>query len=185
MAYTDVKFKFKSVGKNVEIGSNVYFRYPELVSLGDNVIIDDFCYFTTSLDIGNFVHIGPHCSVIGGKDSKLIMRDFSGFSAGCRIICSSDDYTTGLTNPCIPQKYRSSGKSGIVELKKHAVLGTNTIIQPHVTLEEGAATGSGTLVRENLDPWSIYVGSPARKINKRDRESILTSEKEFIESLKN
>lgn len=26
---------------------NVYFRYPEEIEIGDNVIIDEFCYFTT------------------------------------------------------------------------------------------------------------------------------------------
>jgi galactoside O-acetyltransferase len=182
MAYTDVKFKFKSVGKNVEIGSNVYFRYPELVSIGDNVIIDDFSYFSTSLDIGNFVHIGPHCSVIGGKGSKLVMRDFSGLSAGCRVICSSDDYNSALTNPSVPAEFRGLSKSGVVELKKHAVLGTNTIVHPKVTIAEGSATGSGSVVLSDLEEWSIYVGSPVRKISERDRESILSMEKKFLES---
>jgi galactoside O-acetyltransferase len=107
MAFTDLKFKFKKIGNNVEIGSNVYFRYPELVEIGDNVIIDEFCYFTTALNIGNYVHIGPHCTSIGGRNSKLIMSDFSGLSAGCRIICGSDDYKNGLTNPNIPNEFTS------------------------------------------------------------------------------
>ena len=49
MGYTDVEYKFKKIGKNVQIGKNVYFRYPEEVEIGDNVIIDEFCYFTTKL----------------------------------------------------------------------------------------------------------------------------------------
>src|ERR1035437_7611191 len=102
MAYTDLNCKFKKIGKNVEIGRNVYFRYPDLIEIGDNVIIDDFCYFTAALQIESFIHIGPHCSIIGGKLGKLIMENFSGLSAGCRIICSSDDYLgSGLTNPTI------------------------------------------------------------------------------------
>ncbi|MHB0896064.1 MAG: acyltransferase, partial [Spirochaetales bacterium] len=82
MPYTDVEWKLKKIGKNVQIAKNVYFRYPEETIIGDNVIIDEFCYFTTSLTIGNNVHIAPMCSVIGGKSSKLIMEDFSGMAAG-------------------------------------------------------------------------------------------------------
>ena len=107
MSYTDVKYKFKKIGKNVQLGKNIYFRYPEKIEIGDNVIIDDFSYFSTSLVIEDYVHISPFCSVIGGIKSKLVMREFSGLSAGCRIICGSDDYSgIGLTNPTVTKKYR-------------------------------------------------------------------------------
>lgn len=183
MSYTDVEYKFKKIGKNVQIGKNVYFRYPELIEIDDNVIIDDFCYFTTALTIGNYVHIAPHCTCIGGRESKLIMGDFSGFSAGCRIICGSDDYLTGLTNPNIPSKYRGQTKIGNIEVGKHAVLGTNTVVHPLVKIGDGAATGSLSLVTKDLEAWSIYVGVPATKIKDRDRETILRLEKDFLNSI--
>lgn len=179
MAYTDLRYKLAKVGKNVEIGTNVYFRYPERVEIGDNVIIDEFCYFTTSVSIGDFVHIGPHCTSIGGRDSKLTMSDFSGLSAGCRIICGSDDYFTGLTNPNIPARFRGPVKSGEVFLGRHAVLGTSTVVHPAVRIEDGAATGSMALVTKSLEPWTVYVGIPAKEKGKRDRERILQLEQEF------
>lgn len=183
MAYTDVEYKFKRIGKNVSIGKYVYFRYPELVEIGDNVIIDEFCYFTSSLTIGNYVHIASHCTCIGGKNSKLIMSDFSGLSAGCRIICGSDDYLCGLTNPNIPFEFRGATKIGEVFIGKHAVLGTNTVVHPLVRINEGAATGSLTLVTKDLESWSIYIGSPAKKIKDRDRTTILKLESDFINYL--
>ena len=63
MSYTDVKYKFKKIGRNVQLGKNIYFRYPEKIEIGDNVIIDDFSYFSTSLVIEDYVHISPFCSV--------------------------------------------------------------------------------------------------------------------------
>jgi acetyltransferase-like isoleucine patch superfamily enzyme len=36
MPYTDFNFKFRKIGKNVEIGDNVYFKYPELIEIGNN-----------------------------------------------------------------------------------------------------------------------------------------------------
>ena len=185
MGYTDVKYKFKKIGKNVEIGRNVYFRYPELVEIGDNVIIDEFCYFTTSLIIESYVHIAPFCSVIGGKKSKLIMREFSGLSAGCRVVCGSDDYSgIGLTNPTVPKKYRVKSKATTVEIGKHAVLGTNCVVHPATNIGEGVAVGSMSLVTKDLEPWWVYIGIPSKKLKRRTMEIVKSLEKRFKEEIK-
>jgi acetyltransferase-like isoleucine patch superfamily enzyme len=177
MAYTDVNYKFKKIGKNVEIGDNVYFRYPELIEIGNNVIIDDFCYFSSKMVIEDFVHFGPHCSVIGGKDSGLIMRQFSGLSAGVRIICGSNDFLgEGLTNPTVPHKYRPNDVITTVEIEKHAIIGTSVVIHPGVKIGEGVAVGSMSLVTKSLDPWNIYMGQPAKFFKKRDKEKIIRFE---------
>jgi acetyltransferase-like isoleucine patch superfamily enzyme len=173
MSYTDVEYKFKKIGKNVQIGKNVYFRYPELVEIGDNVIIDDFCYFTTGLKIDDYVHIGPHCSSIGGKNCKLIMHSFSGLSAGVRVICASNDFLGGgLTNPTVPSEYRPSDKFSDVELKKHVIIGTSAIIYPGVIIEEGSAVGALGLVTKSLDEWGVFVGQPVKRIKDRPNEII-------------
>ena len=44
--FFDLK-KLKHIGKNVIIGKTVRIRRPELVEIGDNTIIDDFCYIST------------------------------------------------------------------------------------------------------------------------------------------
>ena len=53
-------------GKNVIIGKTVRIRYPELVRLGDNVIIDDFTYISTALECDDYVHISAGAKLIGG-----------------------------------------------------------------------------------------------------------------------
>ena len=180
MSYTDVKYKFKKIGKNVQLGKNIYFRYPEKIEIGDNVIIDDFSYFSTSLVIEDYVHISPFCSVIGGIKSKLVMREFSGLSAGCRIICGSDDYSgIGLTNPTVTKKYRIKSKSTTIEIGRHGVLGTNCVVHPGVKIGEGAAAGSMSLITKDVDPWWIYIGMPAKKFKKREKGKIVELEKQL------
>lgn len=181
--YTDLKFKLKKIGKNVYIGNNVYFRYPDVVEIGDNVIIDEFCYFTTAVIIDNNVHIGPSCTVIGGKSSTFIMKQFSGMAAGSRIICSSDDFIKDITNPTIPSKYRSNLKSGTVIIKEHGLLGTNTIVHPSITIGEGAGTGSGSIVTKDLDDWYIYIGQPCKKFKIRDKKNILMQAQKYLNDL--
>ena len=72
--------RLKSVGKNVIIGKTVRIRYPELVEIGDNVIIDDFVYISTSLKIHSYVHISSGCKIIGGKHSFVEFKEFSTLS---------------------------------------------------------------------------------------------------------
>ena len=57
----------KRLGKNVIIGKTVRIRYPELVEIGDNVIIDDFSYISTGLRIESYVHISSGAKIIGGR----------------------------------------------------------------------------------------------------------------------
>lgn len=184
MPYTDVEYKFKKIGKNVQIGRNVYFRYPNEVEIGDNVIIDDFCYFTTAVNLGNFIHISASCSVIGGKNSQFIMKDFSALGAGTRIICASDDFVKGPFGSPVPIEFRPNCKVSHVIIEKLAIIGTNSVIHPGVTVSEGAVTGSMTLVTKSLEPWGVYIGIPAKYIQSRDKESILKAEYEFLEYLK-
>ena len=170
--------RLRRCGRDVRIASNVIIKYPELVSVGDHVAIDDFCYITTALEIGDYVHIAALCSIIGGKESRCVMKDFSGLSAGCRIICASEDYLgSGLTNPTVPIEYRAKVHTSTVTLEKHAVLGTSCVVHPGVIVGEGAAVGSCSLVTKNLDPWRVYTGMPARPRGPRESAGILELEK--------
>lgn len=64
--------RLKSIGKNVIIGKTVRIRYPELVEIDDNVIIDDFTYISTALRIHSYVHISSGCKLIGGKKNRSL-----------------------------------------------------------------------------------------------------------------
>ena len=47
-------------------------------------------------------------------------------------------------------------------------IGARSVIMP-VTIGEGAVIGAGSFVNKDVEPWGIYVGSPARKIGERPR----------------
>ena len=180
MLYTDLEYKFKKIGKNVQIGRNVYFRYPSEVEIGDNVIIDDFCYFTTQVSIGNHCHIAPSCTVIGGREGRFVMEDFGGMSAGCRVVCGTDDYLEGLTNATIPAQFRGSATIGEVIMRRHAIVGTNSVLMPNIVVAEGTAVGAMSVVTQSTMPWKVYVGNPAKSLLPRNRKSIEEGERKFL-----
>ena len=75
-----------------------------------------------------------------------------------------------MAGPSVPAKYLKVPDEGFVHIKKYCVLGANTVILPNVTIGEGVSTGAMTLIRKDLEEWSIYSGNPARKIGPRDKE---------------
>lgn len=145
-------------------------------TIGDFSQIDDFVFLNAGdeIKIGRFVHISSFCSVSGG--GKFYMDDFSGFSAGVRVITGSDDFSGGfLTNPTVPCEYTCVKRSR-VHVGKHAIVGTNVIIFPGVTIGDGAAVGAGCIVRKNLEPWTVYAGQDCQPIKSRDKTSVLALE---------
>jgi len=154
----------------------------EAFHLGPFSQIDDFvfCFVGEGCRIGRNVHIASFCSIIGG--GECILEDFSGLSAGCRLITGSDDFTgPWLTNPTVPAEF-TNVKRGTVRLKRHAVLGTNVVVFPDVTIGEGAAVGAGAIVRKDLEPWTIYAGTNPKPVGKRDQDAILRKEQAYLAS---
>ena len=54
---------------------------------------------------------------------------------------------------------------------------------PGVHLTEGTAVGAMSLVRKSTEPWSIYLGNPAKKIKKRSKERLKLIDK-YLDSIK-
>jgi galactoside O-acetyltransferase len=50
---------------------------------------------------------------------------------------------------------------------------------PGITLAEGSVVGSNSVLTKDTEPWTIYVGSPAKPVGKRDKEIILKNAKEL------
>ena len=157
-------------GIDFYINDDVVIKRNETAIFGNHVAIDKGFYCTTQINVGDYVHISPYCTVIGGKDGMFIMEDFTGLSAGCRVVCCGDDYTSGhLMNPTVPIKYRKV-KNDKVVLKRFSCLGTNCDVLPGVVIAEGSVIGANSLVNKSTEPWTVYVGSPAKPIKKRSKE---------------
>jgi len=166
----------KRCGDDVFISAAVEIRRPHLVSVGDHVAIDTGFYCTVAAEIGDYIHIGPYVTVIGGGEGLLRMAAFTTIAAGCRIACSSDAHLgAGLVGPTIPAEFRDDVTFGEVTLEVFASLGTNVVVHPGVTLAVGSVVGSCSLVTHNTEPWTIYHGVPARPVRARPSQRMLAA----------
>ncbi len=171
---------FKSFGIDVYIAPSAIIRRPHLVSIGNHVAIDHGVYITTAAKIGDYTHLSPYITVIGGEKSNLVVNNFVTIAAGARIIAGSDSFLGyGFTSVTVPEKYRDKINFSTITIQKFAGIGTNAIIMPGVTIAEGCVIGANSLVTKDTEPWTIYVGSPAKPLKIRPKDKMLAYAKEL------
>ena len=174
---------FAKCGKDVRVWPLAKIIGPETISLGDAVIIDDFVLIMGGRRsaIGSFIHIASFTSITGG--GEFLMEDFATLSSGIRVFTGTDDFSGNyMANSAVPYPYRQPTRS-FVTMKKHSIVGANSVILPGVTLGEGAAIGANSLVLKDCEPWTIYVGSPARPLKPRRRDRIVEFEAQLRREL--
>lgn len=171
--------ELKACGKNVIIGKTVRIRYPELVEIGDNVIIDDFTYISTTLKLHDNVHISSGCKIIGGKNAYVEMCEFSTLAPNVVLSAGSDDYLSGIATPMVPIEYKGNVRIGKIILNKHCIVGSGSVVLPNVNFEQGACLGALSLANKNLSEYTLFAGIPAKKIKLRNKVEIQNLEKKF------
>lgn len=172
--------KLKACGLNVIIGKTVRIRYPELVEIGDNVIIDDFTYISTSLRLHAHVHISSGCKIIGGREAMVEMHEFSTLAPNVVLAAGSDDYMGGIATPIVPREYKGNVEVGNIIIGTHCIVGANSVVMPNVKFEDGACLGALSLAKKDLEAWWLYAGIPVKKIKQRDKERIVNLESAFV-----
>jgi acetyltransferase-like isoleucine patch superfamily enzyme len=159
----------KFCGRDVSIFPFAKISKPEVIEIGDCSRIDDFTftYGGQGIIIGRYVHIACFSSIVGG--GHLSIGDYVVIGYGVRLITGTDTYQGGKRmSTALPASQRNIIRGKIV-IEKDAFIGANSIVHPNVTVGEGAIIGSNSVVLHDIEPWTINVGSPCKKIKMRPR----------------
>lgn len=159
------------------ISSNSRIRHPESFVIGLDSIVDDYCYFSTRVQIGRSTHIASGCSVAGGCEWLFTAGDFCSLSSGVKIWCTSDDFVNDLVT-IIPQgveQVKTHLITGDVTMENYTAVGANSVVMPRNTIPEGTVIGALSFVPAAFEfrPWGVYAGTPIRYIGPRNRDSVL------------
>lgn len=163
----------KACGRGVRVFVGARILFPEVISIGDFSQVDESVHLFggEGIQLGCHVHLAFLSSISGG--GRCVIGDFAGIGAGVRIITGTEATDgSGLTNPTIPAPYRAVIR-GLVTVGAHAVVFTNSVVLPGVTIGEGAVVAAGSVVHRDLKPWGVYAGTPLTQVGVRDREKIL------------
>ena len=159
---------FRKLGKNVKIARDAVIIGFKNIEIGSNIRIDSNVTLAVSngfLTLGDYIHIGggSHLSCSGG----LKISSFANISQGVRIYSASDDYSgESMTNPTLPTHFTNVFRAEI-SIEEHVIIGSGSVILPGVVLRKGTAIGALSLVKKSTEEFSIYAGSPAKRIGSR------------------
>ncbi len=158
----------KSYGNKVLISRKVSLYSPHLISLGNNVRIDDFCILSGNIEIGSHIHISAYTALYGSQG--IVLEDYSGISPRCTVFSMMDDFSGNYLIGPIHEKNKIHTVGGIVKLERYSQIGANTVVFPNVIIGQGTVVGAMSLVNSSLDSWGIYVGIPVRRLKDRRRD---------------
>ena len=175
---------FGEVGENVLISRKASIYGAGMMSFGNNVRVDDFCFLSGKLVFGSNITITSYCLLHGGKEG-IYFEDFSSIAWKVNAFTTSDDYSGAtLTNPTVPDMYRTNMTSLPLYIKRHAIVGASSTIMPGAHIEEGVSVGAHSLVTKPTEAWGIYFGVPAKRVKDRKKD-LLELEKTYLEELAN
>lgn len=139
------------IGKRTTFGRGTVFYAPTEIAIGDNVYIGKYCSIETDVIIKNDVLIGNNVGLIGKYDH---------------------DYTViGRSIKDSPQirdsSYNFNGKGLKIEIDNDVWIGYGVIVVSGVHIGRGSIVAAGSVVLEDVKPYSIVAGNPARFIKSR------------------
>ena len=156
----------KGFGHGVTIGPMVGFKHPETFEIGNSVFIGAQAFLQGRFDgrcvIGDHTWIGPQ-SYFDGRD--LIMEDHVGWGPGARVLGSAH---TGI--PVDVPIMKTDLEIRPVVIGAWSDIGTGAVILPGVSIGKGAIVGAGSVVTEDVPPYAIVAGVPARLIRCREEK---------------
>jgi acetyltransferase-like isoleucine patch superfamily enzyme len=122
-----------------------------------------------SIKIGNYCLISPGVRI--GSGSRIIIKD-NCMIAGRAYITDSDWH--GIYNRI------SSGKTAPILIQENVWIGDSALICKGVTIGENSIIGAGSVVVDNVPPYSVAAGNPARIVNRLDPEKTYTKRSDWF-----
>ncbi len=129
-----------SIGSHTSIHRGCRFYNPSGVSLGNNIIINR----NVLLDGRMGLHVGDNTSI----------------SEGSKIFTLEHD----------PNSVDFESRGGKVSIGDRVFIGASALMLPGVSIGEGAVVAAGAIVTEDVAPYNIVAGVPARVIGRRRQD---------------
>lgn len=166
------------VGKKVRIhketsfeGKNRVGEYTNvaLSRLGRGSYLGKNCRLTRC-DIGRYTSIADEVSLVAGKHP---MHEYISTSPMFYSQVYGGGWSYVKQEYFSPYKFVDVGNRWSVKIGSDVWLGRGVKVFEGVTIGDGVVVGAFSLVTKNLEPYGIYVGSPAKLVGYRYDSSIV------------
>lgn len=113
-------------------------------------------YRMRGVRVGRGVAFGPGVFIEETRPELVIIEDNVSIAPNVTIISHDSSYSS--IDPRNPVRREN------VVIKRNAFIGAGSTILPGVTIGEFSIVGAGSVVVDDIPPWSVAVGVPARVI---------------------
>lgn len=132
------------IGARTWINVNNRMKGKCSLSIGENTFIGQQNFFTA----GKLISVGPYC--------------LTGVS--CSFIASSHL----VKNPLVPYVATGTLDDDVILVGANCFFGYGAMVLGNVTIGHGSVIGAKSVVRQNIPPFSLAVGNPARVVKYYD-----------------
>ncbi|MGD9902580.1 MAG: acyltransferase [Vicinamibacterales bacterium] len=177
---------------NVAVAASAYVETTFSFSLlrsrhADAVVIGEGAstYLGTMFDVGpeGRVRLGDYALVHGARiicEQEVTIGDYALLSWNVVLM---DSYRVPLDPEARraqvrevparqPRRLEGDGPSGPVRIGRGAWIGFDSCVLPGVTVGEGAVVGARSVVRRDVEPFTIVAGNPARLVRRLTAEEM-------------
>ena len=201
LAKIKLVFYKKDIGKNTFIDKTVNVFGWKYIQIGSFTLVGEQTWLNVNRRIDDFKHIeiGNYCYLgrrnLLSSSRRLIISDYVMTSNDCKFLGSNHIYT----NPLKPYISTGTMNDDVLKIGVNVWIGANAIVLGSVDIGHGSIIGAGSVVTENIPPFSIAVGNPCKVIKRynfrtnqwdklgdfdKDQENLMPSEDDYLEILK-
>jgi acetyltransferase-like isoleucine patch superfamily enzyme len=145
--------------------SFAFAHYRSRTAMGVRVGSDTGLYAGTFFDLGPDaeIEIGNYCSIVGAifaTNGRVVIGDFT-LVAHEVVFADTHWPMPGLRQPTA-ERPRTPQPVSSIHIGANVWIGTQAIILGNVRIGEGAIIGAGTLVIQDVPPFTLCAGNPMR-----------------------
>lgn len=151
----------------VQYGTDVIVRGAQHIKVGTNVFFDHRAYLncntvegrTGFITMGDNVEIGPFCVIWGG----------GGVTIGSNVHLGAHVHVTSMEGRQVPAHQNDPHlpleiARASVTIGDHVLICSNSVVIPGVTIGHHAMVAAGAVVTEDVPPYALVAGVPARVV---------------------
>jgi len=144
---TKIRWKKYTIGPGFHAGARVRLWAKKTLIIGKDLYIGRDSFIETDCIIGDYVIIANRVGIVGRYD-----HNFQQIGAPVRRASAIRD-----------ADYRWKGINLVTEIGNDVWIGYNATIMQGVKINDGALIAAGSVVVNDVEPYAIYGGNPAKK----------------------
>jgi len=165
------KYLFYRIGPRCSIASPLYAYRPDRIQIGEGVSFGPGCRLETYPDDPNVSIRGPMLK-IGDRvrlEHRVMISSLKSVVLEDDVLIASGCYISDNSHSIDPEGESYAAQPSVASptrIGRGAWLGQNVCVLAGATIGERSVIGAGSVVKGEIPPYSMAVGSPARVVKR-------------------